>query len=493
MKQNIVRSVELEDYDTIIVPAFEDSDVLPGFSGELEPVKAIVGKARQTGKKEAIGSIAAPVDGRLVNVITVNLGKKEQVKNKTIFQNMSKAYAKCKDIGSESLLVYGGCVQEDEISRDGMRLIFEAGGMADYCFDKYKTEKDDITVRNIDYYKLGSDEEETLREAGYFASGIKLARRLINEPAVYMTPLKLAEEAVNAGRENGFKVSVLDEKAVRELGMNAFLAVGKGSDFRPVLIVMEYEGDKGGKEKLGIAGKGITFDTGGYSMKSPTSMKTMFSDMGGAAALIGAMTSISSMKLKANVVGVIAACENKVSGGSVLPGDIVKSMSGKYIEINNTDAEGRLTLVDAMTYMLRRHKVSRLVTIATLTGAVGSALGKNIAGVFTDDDVMRKATLAASARHNEKTWELPMDEDMRSIIDSDFADIKNSAIGSTAGGFASVAALFLKEFSEEKPFLHIDMAGVNWEECGTAWCPVGGRGYGVKLLYGIVKELEKGN
>ena len=434
--------------------------------------------------------MTVPMAGRFINLILVNLGEEDKLNGYTFLKCMSKAYARCKEIYSESVLVYADYLSSSKLSKDNIRMVFEAGELTDYSFDTYRSEKSMISIKNIDYYNLGHDEEDTLREAEYCVSGIKLARRLINEPAVNMTPQKLAEEALEAGKENGFKVTILEEKNIRDLGMNAFLAVGKGSDYKPVLIVMEYEGDVDSNTKIGIAGKGVTFDTGGYSLKSDLSMDHMFDDMGGAADLIGALTIISSMNLKINIVGVIAACENKVSGGSVVPGDIVRSMSGKYIEINNTDCEGRLTLADAITYMIKCHKVNKVIDIATLTGSVHTALGNTIAGIFTDDETMRKATKSASHKYCEKTWELPLDEDLRKGLISDFADIKNSTGGSTIGGYPSIAALFIKEFTDNVPWVHIDIGGVNWEKEGTTWCPVGGNGFGTKLLFGIVKELE---
>lgn len=491
INQNIVYNVELKAYDTIVIPVCNGSWDVPEFLGDPGLIKAMLQKDNKGSKKEELRFMTIPAAGRFINLITVNLGEADKLNGHTFFQCMSNAYAKCKEIHSENILVYADYLSSYKISKDSIRMVFEAGGLTDYSFDTYKSEKSIISIKNIDYYNLGHDAEETLREAEYCISGIKLARRLINEPAVNMTPLKLAEEALEAGKENGFKVTVLEEKDIRDLDMNAFLAVGKGSDYKPVLIVMEYNGDVDSNAKIGIAGKGVTYDTGGYSLKRDSSMEHMFDDMGGAAALIGALTIISSMKLKINVVGVVAACENKVSGGSVMPGDIVRSMSGKYIEINNTDCEGRLTLADAITYMLQCHKVNKVIDIATLTESVHTALGNTIAGIFTDDETMRKATEAASRKYCEKTWELPLDEDLRTVLNSDFADIKNSAAGSTVGGYASIAALFIKEFTDNVPWVHIDIGGVSWEEEGTAWCPVGGKGFGTKLLFGIVNELTK--
>ena len=489
MKQRIVGSVDLGGYDTFVIPVFNGKAKVPEFLNEAGLVESAFEKQRKGSKEEKAKSINILLFGRLVNLVFIELGELPKKGKPNFLYRMSEAYAKCKEIGAEQILFHIKGEIPSLISDDDLRMIFEAGSLVDYCFDTYKTIKTTSTVKGIGYSGFGAKAEELLKEAECIGAGIKLARRLINEPAVDMPPAKLAEEAKKAGKENGFQVSVLQESEIKELGMNAFLAVGKGSVNRPVLIVMEYTGDPDSNEKLGVVGKGLCFDTGGYSIKSDTSMETMFGDMGGAAALIGAFTLISSLGLKINIVGAIPACENKISGEALLPGDIVKSMSGKYIEINNTDAEGRLTLVDGNTYLTQCHKVKGVIDIATLTGSVHTALGDKIAGVFTDSDKMRAAVKNASTKYGEKTWELPLDRELFESIESNFADIRNSVSGSTSGGYASAAALFIKELMEDVPWLHIDIGGVSWEDKGTAWCPVGGKGYGVKLLYGMAKEL----
>jgi len=489
MNQRIVRSVEAEAYDTYIIMNYADSAAVPEFIDEAGILQARLRKPMSAANKKELEYFTVPLAGKLVNVILLSLIGLPEQKNSIILQRMSTVFKKCKEIAAERILVYAEGFSMDEGSAYHLRGIFEAGGLTDYCFDWYKAEKTYITIKSIDFFGFGGHAEEALKEAEYCVSGIKLARRLINEPANSLTPGKLAEETVIAGRESGFKVTVLEEEAVKKLGMDAFLAVGNGSEYRPVFIVMEYEGNAESSSKIGIAGKGLTFDTGGYCIKSDYSMERMYNDMGGAAALIGALTAISTMKLKINIVGVIAACENKISGASVVPGNIVKSMSGKYIEINNTDAEGRLTLADAISYMVKFHKVDRVIDIATLTESVHTALGSTIAGIFTDSEVLRKAVNAAALKYGEKVWELPIDEDLRPVLNSDFADIKNSSMGSKMGGHASIAALFIKEFAQNTPWLHIDIGGVNWEEQGSNRYPFGGRGFGVKLLIGLAKEL----
>lgn len=273
--------------------------------------------------------------------------------------------------------------------------------------------------------------------------------------------------------------------------MESFLAVARGAkNTPPVLIVMRYL-QGGDAPIIGYVGKGIVYDSGGYSLKSNANMKNMFDDMGGAAAVIGAMSAIANQKLPVNVVGVIAACENKLSYDSYTPGDIIGSMAGKSIEVTNTDAEGRLTLADAITYAIRKERCDILVDIATLTGAAKAAVGKYSSAVITNDDVLYAALRHAAYCSSEKVWRLDADEEMRVCLNSSVADIKNASGATTDGGGCILAGLFLQEFTEKKPWLHIDMAGVNFRAEPPAFSASGATGYGAALLFYLARELQK--
>ena len=324
---------------------------------------------------------------------------------------------------------------------------------------------------------------EKIKEASNVADGIILARDLVNEPANILYPETLAERAVEVGKESGFEVEVFDEKQIEELGMKAFLEVGKGSVHKPRLIVMRYMGNANSDERVGLVGKGLTFDTGGYSLKPSTSMDTMKSDMGGAAAVIGTMKALAKNKVEKNVVAVVAACENAISGGSYKPGDIIGSMAGKTIEVLNTDAEGRLTLVDAITYIIEKEKVDKVVDVATLTGAVLVALGSEITGVLSNDDAFYEELLVAANRTGEKFWRLPNDKCFKKLYKGDFADLKNT--GGRYGGTIT-AGMFIEEFVQDKPWLHLDIAGTSWTDGGNDTTPKGGTGAPVATLYELV-------
>ena len=271
--------------------------------------------------------------------------------------------------------------------------------------------------------------------------------------------------------------------------MHAFLEVARGSENPPRLIVMKYNGDSENKEDIiGLVGKGLTYDSGGLSIKSTAGMVTMKSDMGGAAAVIGAMSAITKLKAKANVVAVVATCENMISGKCYRPGDIINSMGGKTIEVLNTDAEGRLTLIDAVNYIIEKEHATKVVDIATLTGAVISALGITATGVVANNDFFYNRLEQASKICDEKVWRLPAFDEYKELIKSDIADLKN--IGGPKAGTIT-AGLFIGEFVGEKPWLHLDIAGTSWSEKDSSYESKGGTGCGARLLYHLIKQLEK--
>jgi leucyl aminopeptidase len=302
-----------------------------------------------------------------------------------------------------------------------------------------------------------------LQRGQAIASGVRLARECANRPGNHATPSHLASEAKKIGKEFGIKVEVFDRKDIEKIGMGSFLAVAQGSDEPPRFIVMRYEGAAASKAPVVLVGKGITFDSGGISLKPGGEMDEMKFDMGGAASVLGTMRAIGELKPKINLIGLIASCENMPSGRAVKPGDVVKSLSGQTIEILNTDAEGRLILCDALTYA-ERFKPAAVVDIATLTGACVVALGHHHSGLFTADDKLAEQLLAASRSALDPIWRLPLDDEYDEGLKSNFADMAN--IGSRAGG-AITAAMFLKRFTAKYPWAHLDIAGTAWKS-GTA-------------------------
>ena len=295
------------------------------------------------------------------------------------------------------------------------------------------------------------------------AAGVALARECANRPANHCSPTYLAEQAKKLGKEYGLKVEVLDRADCEKLGMGSFLAVAQGSSEPLRFIVVRYEGAAKSQPPTVLVGKGITFDSGGISIKSAPEMDEMKFDMGGAASVLGTLRAVAELQPKLNLIGIIPSCENMLSGNAMKPGDVVKSMSGQTIEVLNTDAEGRLILCDALTYA-ERFKPAVVVDIATLTGACVVALGHHHSGLFTADDALAAQLLAASSAGLDPCWRMPLDEEYDEGLKSNFADMAN--IGGRAGG-AITAAMFLRRFTAKYRWAHLDIAGTAWKS-GTA-------------------------
>ena len=427
------------------------------------------------------------------NILLIGIGKKEEFNLDKLRKNIAKAVKRSANLKYKSIDInidnLTSLMNLDEITRT----ISEAAIMADYKFDKYKSDKKDSTLDKFTIIYTQSDDSENVTKGineGVILGQVNLlARTLVNEPANILTPIELAAQAKIIGEESGFEVEIFDEVAIKELTMHAFLEVARGSDNPPRLIVMKYNGNTENKEDIiGLVGKGLTYDSGGLSIKSTAGMVTMKSDMGGAAAVIGAMSAITKLKAKVNVVAVVATCENMISGKCYRPGDIIGSMGGKTIEVLNTDAEGRLTLVDAVNYIIEKEHATKVVDIATLTGAVISALGVTATGVVSNNDFFYNRLEQASKICDEKVWRLPAFDEYKELIKSDIADLKN--IGGPKAGTIT-AGLFIGEFVGDKPWLHLDIAGTSWSEKDSNYESKGGTGSGARLLYHLIKQLEK--
>lgn len=360
---------------------------------------------------------------------------------------------------------------------------------SEYNFDKYKSEKKDaLTLKEV-YLEVLDEKRskviEAIDEVQLLIEGIFLTRNLVNEPAINMYPEILAQAAIDNLKAYDVEVNVYGKDEIKNMGMEAFLAVAEGSSKEPQFIVMTYKGDPSSDKKIALVGKGLTYDSGGYDIKPGESMSSMHSDMAGSASVIGAMLSIAKAKLNKNVVAIIAACENMVSGGAYKNGDIIKSMSGKTIEIISTDAEGRVTLADALWYAATVVKADKIVDLATLTGACVVALGSINTGAITNDEILMKEIKEASELAGEYIWELPHNDEYKDLYKSHFADIKNSG---GRGGGAITAGLFLSEFVDNKPWVHLDIAGTSFISEDKGYLPKGATGVPVKTLYYFVKE-----
>ena len=281
-------------------------------------------------------------------------------------------------------------------------------------------------------------------------------------------------------------VKLLDEKALKQKKFGALLAVAAGSQSKPRLLILEYK-PKGAKKVIAFVGKGVTFDSGGLNLKSSGSLEDMKMDMSGAAAVAGTLIAVARLKPGVSVVGAIPIVENMPSGKAFRPGDIIKSYAGQTVEVGNTDAEGRLILIDTMSYVLKQYKPGVMIDLATLTGACMVALGEKIAGVFSPDDRLAETILASGEKTHERCWRMPLPDDYRELLKSEFADINN--MSNTRWGGAITAALFLSEFVKDTRWAHIDIAGPAYVKKADAYCGAGGTGFGVRLLCDLLDKL----
>ncbi len=375
-------------------------------------------------------------------------------------------------------------------AEEAVRAIVEGAHVGNFDPDYYRSDRKDQKIDGLTVVASGDKAtlEKAANEAQIIGESQNFTRDLVNEPSNRMTPTILGERAKKMSAEVGLKCEVYGADKIKELKMGAFWGVAQGSDEPPALIVMRYE-PAGAPEKpvLGLVGKGITFDTGGISIKPADGMEKMKYDMAGGATMIGAMRAIALLKPNVKVIGIVCATENMPSGKAQKPGDVQIAMSGKSIEIINTDAEGRLVLADGLFYA-RQLGCTHLVDAATLTGAVVVALGYTNAGIFANDDDMYERFHTANAKAGEKMWRLPLDDEYKEQIRSSIADIVNS--GGRWGGAVS-AAMFLKEFAEETPWIHLDIAGTAWMEDQKPWIAKGPSGIALRSLVEFVKGFAR--
>jgi leucyl aminopeptidase len=369
-----------------------------------------------------------------------------------------------------------------------IKAVVEGAFVGNFEPDTYKSDRKDQKIDELTLVATGESAklQSALDEARIIGESQNFTRELVNEPSNRMTPTILAGHAQKMAQQVGLQCEIYGADKIKELKMGAFWSVAQGSDEPPALIILKYE-PAGAPQKpvLGLVGKGITFDTGGISIKPADGMEKMKYDMAGGAAMLGAMRAVALLKPKVKVVAIVCATENMPSGKAQKPGDVQIAMSGKSIEIINTDAEGRLVLADGLHYA-KQLGCTHLIDAATLTGAVVVALGYVNAGIFANDEKMYERFSKAEAQAGEKFWRLPLDDEYKEVIKSSIADIVNS--GGRWGG-AITAAMFLKEFAEDTPWLHLDIAGTAWTEDAKPWIAKGPSGIAVRSLVEFVRSF----
>ena len=396
---------------------------------------------------------------------------------------------KFKDISKVDLYVDSLDFHKDKLVSFFSEFIF-GFNLKSYTFNKYKTLNKDYIGKKINLKIITSNKEKIEKKYKYYDSikeGVFLTRDLVSEPPNILTP-KVYVREIKKLSKLGLKIKIYDEKQMKKLGLNALLGVGQGSVNETYLAIIEWNGKKNSKQNpLAFVGKGVCFDAGGISLKPARFMEEMKYDMAGSAVVVGLLKSFALRKAKINVVGVVGLVENMPGGAAQRPGDIVKSYSGKTIEVLNTDAEGRLVLADALTFTEKKYKPKFIIDLATLTGAIIVSLGEEYAGLFSNNDELSKNISNASENVNEKVWRLPLHKNYDKLIDSKIADVQN--INYVGGAGSITAAQFLQRFIIDKtPWAHLDIAGMAFSKKAANLNPGGATGFGVRLLNNLVKE-----
>ncbi|MBI5162553.1 MAG: leucyl aminopeptidase [Magnetospirillum sp.] len=446
--------------------------------------------SRFEGKKEQTLTILAPAGLTVGRIVLVGLGKAAGLDALAAQAFGGTAVAQVATSGETALALAVDTVAGAPLDAAALAAHAAFGArLRAYRFDKYLTKEkkeDKPALKKLTVLTEPHAAAKTAFAAlDKVADGVMLARDAVSEPANVIHPETLAEQAKQLA-EIGVDVEVLGEKQMRKLGMGALLGVGQGSDRESQLVVMRWMGAADqDAAPVALVGKGVTFDTGGISIKPAAGMEEMKWDMAGSAAVIGTIKALAGRQARVNAVGVVGLVENMPSGSAQRPGDVVTSMSGQTIEVINTDAEGRLVLADALHYTKERFKPALIVDLATLTGAIVIALGNEQAGLFATDDTLAERIAAAGRAVGEPVWRLPLGEAYDKQLKSDIADMKNVG-GREAGSIT--AAQFLKRFVGEVPWAHIDIAGVAWSKKDTATCPKGATAFGVRLLDRLVAD-----
>lgn len=418
-------------------------------------------------------------------VIVVGLGEREKFTAEAARRAAGKAALKARELGSASIVtIVHGAGSGGLDAATAAAATAEGTLLALYRYDAPRLERmekeqpESIVLLEADESKLDAM-RSAVQRVDSVAQGVFLARDLVNGPSNVVTPEYMAAIARDLADTYGFEITVGDRMWAEEQGMGAFLGVSAGTAREPAFIVLEHNPEGSDESPVVLVGKGLTFDTGGISLKPALNMQNMISDMGGAAAVLGAMKSVGETGLRRRVVAIAACTENMPDGNAFRPGDVLTASNGKTIEITNTDAEGRLVLADALAYASRLEPAA-VVDLATLTGACVVALGEDTAaGLFSNDDALRDAFVEAGAASFERVWPMPLYEEFRRAMDSNVADLRNSSAARWGG--ASTAAAFLQEFVDY-PWVHLDIAGMAWSGKAGAYRGKGASGYGVRLL-----------
>ncbi|MBN2187269.1 MAG: leucyl aminopeptidase [Dehalococcoidia bacterium] len=489
----IAGDIILIEADAVIVSSFEAEEQLSGVTAAIDKaldgtISHLISRGEIKGKfgEVAVVHTLGKLPSRIVAV--AGLGKRQDF---TVEKMRGAAGGFCRSLRKlnchkVATILHGA---GDEIELEVLvEAIAEGSLLGLYSFNQYKNpgyqDIEEMLIVEEDESKILAL-ERGVRKGKIMAESTALARDMVNEPSNYMTPTRMSELAKEIADKHALKFKAFDSEDMKSMGMGGLLGVAKGSNEPPKLITLSYKGDEQSDSAIGFIGKGVTFDSGGISIKPSEHMEEMKDDMAGGAAVMAALKAIAELKPKVNVTAIVPATENLPSGTALKPGDILKAMNGKTIEVINTDAEGRLILADALSYAVEQ-KLSPLVDLATLTGACRVALGTGYSGVFSNNQQLADKVLGAAAKTGEKLWQMPVPEEYKEQIKSEIADIKNT--GDRYGG-AITAALFLAEFVGDTPWVHLDIAGPASSNKESGYIVKGATGVGVRTLVELALSL----
>ena len=487
--------------EALILPHFEGETKLRGIASELDRlcgggIGNVVKSGDFEGRLYQIAVVYLRGTGAARRIILVGLGKKKDFNREKLRGAFAKAAQRARDMKIKKIAasVEAGDAGAALHVAEGVvtEAIVEGVMLGVYQFTPFKTLERD-KIQELGELTIIDNREPALksirkaaRNAEIISRAVYFVRDIVSTPANELTPMAMARKAGEVLRKRKVRLKVLDVKQMQALGMNALLGVARGSDEPARFIIMEYHGAGKEDKPVVLVGKGLTFDSGGICIKPADKMDQMKSDMSGGAAVIGALMAVSDLRLPMNVVGLVPATENLPGGKAYKPGDILKSLSGRTIEVLNTDAEGRIILADALAYA-GRYKPAAIVDVATLTGACVVALGEHVIGMMGTDEKLINRVRTAADTTGERVWELPLWEEYHELIKSDVADFKNAA---GRGGGAITAAAFLSKFAGDYPWVHLDIAGPAWLEKDLPYIPKGASGVGVRLLVQLLRDWK---
>ena len=486
-----LKSVDLkkEKVASLVIPVCEDKNV---FDDKI--IMSLIRKAKKfkefKGDKNDEVTFYDLTEVKAERVVFMGLGKLEKIDREVMRAAIGKAVRALIKKKLSNVLIAVPVAKKINMEKTSMlEAMLEGAYLGNHLFDKYKKEKKHTPVKKINFL-VKPDE---IRKYSRLSSRVKticqgtiLAREWVSTPSNEKKPERFTRSIVTLARKETLKVTVLGEKELKQKKFGAIIAVAAGSRSKPRMVVLEHN-PRGAKNTVALVGKGVTFDSGGINLKPSAALDEMKADMSGAASVAATMITAAKLKFRFRIIGIIPIVENMPSGNASRPGDIIKSYDGKTVEIGNTDAEGRLILIDAISYVVNKYKPQTLIDMATLTGACVVALGEKIAGTFSFDDKLAEDIILSGQKTHERCWRLPLPEDYKELFKSDFADLNN--VGSTRYGGAITAALFLSEFVKDTRWAHIDIAGPAYAKKESAYCGAGGTGFGVRLICDLLDKL----